>query len=135
VSVTFRQDDPVGLVAIVGGLLQRNLERDPARRRRLREETSVLDAPDAAVSVTIRCSPSGVVVSAGADPEAIVVVRAESRLLLELASVPLRFGLPDPLTSDGRGVLAQIARGSVRIRGLVSHLPAVRRLTMLLSVR
>ena len=134
-SVTFRPDDPVGLVAIVGGLLQQNLERDPARRERLREETSVLEAPDAAVAVTIRCSPTGVEVSGGADPEARVVVRAESHRLLELASVPLRLGLPDPLTPQGRAVLVQIARGSVRIRGLVSHLPAVRRLTMLLSAR
>jgi len=85
--------------------------------------------------VTISCSPSGIVVSSGADREASVIVRAASQRLLALASVPLRFGLPDPFTSEGRDVLAQIARGSVRIRGLVSHLPAVRRLTMLLSAR
>jgi hypothetical protein len=135
VSVTFRRDDPVGLVAVLGDLLSANLERDPARRRLLRVEVSVLRAIDAGVAVTVRCSPSGVVVAAGADPAAPVVVRADAPLLLELAAAPLRFGLPDAFTPEGRAVLAAIATGRVRVRGLVLRLPAVRRLTMLLSAR
>ena len=69
-SVTFRRDDPVGLVAIVGDLLTANLARDPGRRRLLRDEASALRAIDAGVDVTLRCTPSGVVVTSGADPGA-----------------------------------------------------------------
>jgi hypothetical protein len=69
------------------------------------------------------------------DPAARVVVRADSLRLLELAAAPLRFGLPDVFTPEGRAVLAAIATGRVRVRGLVLRLPAVRRLTMLLSAR
>jgi hypothetical protein len=56
-------------------------------------------------------------------------------MLLVLAGVPLRFGLPDVLTSDGRRVVTRILRRRIRVRGLVRHLPTVRRLTMLLSAR
>ena len=134
-SVTFRRDDPVGLVAIVGDLLTANLARDPERRRLLRDEASALRAIDAGVDVTVRCTPSGVVVTAGADPGARVVVAASAAQLLQLAAAPLRFGLPDPLTPEGRAILAAILAGHVRVHGLLRRLPAVRRLTMLLSAR
>lgn len=134
-SVTFRRDDPVGLVAIVGDLLAANLARDPGRRRLLRDEASALQAIDAGVGVTVRCAPSGVVVTAGADPGACVVVAASAERLLLLAAAPLRFGLPDPLTPEGRAILADILAGRVRVHGLLRRLPAVRRLTMLLSAR
>ncbi len=134
-SVTFRRDDPVGLVAIVGDLLVANLARDPGRRRLLRDEASALQAIDAGVGVTVRCTRSGVVVTSGADPAARVVVAASAARLLQLAAVPLRFGLPDPLTREGRAILADILAGRVRVRGLLRRLPAVRRLTMLLSAR
>ena len=134
-SVTFRRDDPVGLVAIVGDLLAANLARDPGRRRLLRNEASALRAIDAGVGVTVRCTPSGVVVTSGADPGAPVVVASSAARLLQLAAAPLRFGLPDPLTPEGRAILADILAGRVRVHGLVRRLPAVRRLTMLLSAR
>ena len=76
-----------------------------------------------------------VLVVDGADPDAEIVVRAESMALLELAAVPLRFGLPDVLTSGGRHMLAAIVRRRIRIRGLLRHLGTVRRLSVLLSVR
>ena len=134
-SVTFRRDDPVGLVAIVGDLLAANLARDPGRRRLLRDESSALLAIDAEVGVTVRCTPWGALVTAGADPGARVVVAASAGGLLRLAAAPLRFGLPDALTPEGRAVLADILAGRVRVRGLLRRLPAVRRLTMLLSAR
>jgi hypothetical protein len=96
--------DPVeehaGFRAMVEGLLEANLERVPARTTLIRRrEASTLVATDAGVAVTIRMQPgdaraSGrVLVVDGADPDAEIVVRAESLALLELAAAPLRFGL------------------------------------------
>jgi hypothetical protein len=42
--------------------------------------------------------------------------------------------LPSPFDARGRALLLDIATRRVRVRGLARHLPAVRRLTMLLSV-
>lgn len=64
-----------------------------------------------------------------------MVVAASAERLLQLAAAPLRFGVPDPLTREGRAILADILAGRVRVRGLLRRLPAVRRLTMLLSAR
>lgn len=135
-------EDHAGFRAMVEGLLEANLERVPARTTLIRHhEASTLVATDAGVAVTIRMQPgdgrvSGrVLVVDGADPDAEIVVRAESMALLELAAVPLRFGLPDVLTSGGRRMLAAIVRRRIRIRGLLRHLGTVRRLSVLLSVR
>lgn len=123
-----------GLAQILDDLVRQNLRRDPGRRRLLRASTAVIEVPDVGVVVTVRIRPRGVDVSDGAAP-APVRVRADSDRLLALAAAPLRLGLPDPISAEGRAVLTDLVLGHVRVRGLLSHLPTVRRLTMLLSAR
>jgi hypothetical protein len=127
-------DADAGLAGLLIGLVARNLERDPARRRLLRGGTVVIAATDAEVAVRLGLVP-GLPWAAGWDLRAPVEVRAASSTLLELSAAPLRFGLPDVLTREGRSVVAGIVRRRIRIRGLVRHLGTVRRLTMLLSAR
>jgi hypothetical protein len=126
--------EAVGLAGLVIGLLEQNLERDPSRRRLLRGGTVVLAAVDAGTAVRLELVP-GLPWVAGWPLDAPVEVRTTSAMLLVLAGVPLRFGLPDALTSDGRRVVTMILRRRICVRGLVRHLPTVRRLTMLLSAR
>ena len=122
-----------GLAAMIGSLVDQNLTRVPDRRRLLRGGVVALAATDAGVAVTLRMSPGAVLVEHGADPRAEVLVRARGEDLLTLAAAPLRGGLPDALTPEGRDVVAALLTGRVRIRGLVRHPLLVRRLTMLLS--
>jgi len=137
-----RVEEHAGFRALVEALLEGNLRRVPARAMLIRHrEASALVAMDAGVAVTIRMRPGAarepgrVLVVDGEDPQAEIVVRAASMALLELAAVPLRFGLPDVLTSGGRHILGAIVRRRIRVRGLVRHLGTVRRLSLLLSVR
>jgi len=136
-------DDPgIAFRDLVQGLVDANLERDPARALRVsKREAASLVATDADVAVTIqmlpgaRRAPGTVLVHDGRDPWAEVVVRAESLGLLELAATPLRFDLPDVFTADGRAVVRQLLRGQIRVEGMLRHLGTVRRLSMLLSAR
>ena len=127
-------DEASGLAGLVLGLLGQNLERDPSRRALLRGGTVVLAATDAATAVRLELVPDLPWVQ-GWPLEAPVEVRTTSSALLELSAAPLRFGLPDVLSPDGRRLVGGILRGSIRVRGLVLHLLTVRRLTMLLSAR
>lgn len=135
-------DEHAGFRALVEELLASNLLRCPERATLIRRrEAAALVATDAGVAVTIEMvpgaahAPGSVLVHDGEDPTADIVVRAEGMALLELAGTPLRLGLPDVLTSTGHGVLLQIARRRIRVRGLVRHLGTVRRLSILLSAR
>jgi hypothetical protein len=123
-----------GLAELVIGLLEQNLERDPSRRRLLRGGTVVIAAADADAAIRIGLVPDLPWV-VGWPLAAPVEVRAPSVALMALAAVPLRFGLPDVLSRDGRRIVAGILRRTIRVRGLVRHLATVRRLTMLLSAR
>jgi len=127
---------------LVQGLVDANLQRDPARALRVsKREAASLVAIDADVAVTIQMlpgahrAPGTVLVHDGRDPWAEIVVRAESLGLLELGATPLRFDLPDVTTRDGRDVVAQLLRRRIRVTGMLRHLGTVRRLSMLLSAR
>lgn len=135
-------EEHAGLRELVEGLVEANLARAPDRAHRIRHrEAAALVATDVDAAVTVQMlpgalhAPGSVLVHEGEDPWAEVVVRADSLGLLELAAAPLRFGLPDVLTADGREIVRQVVTREIRIRGLLRHLGTVRRLSMLLSAR
>lgn len=132
-SVSFADEEPVGLARMLGDLIEQNLARDPSRRRLLKRAVIAVTATDAEVSVTLHISRDGVRLLNGAEPDAPVHVRSTGGRLFGLVACPLRLGLPDPFSREGRAIVADLIRGRTRIRGLLLRLPAVRRLTMLLS--
>ena len=133
-TVDFADADPSGLAAMIGGLIEQNLERDPVRSRLLRRAVASIAAVDAGVTVTLRLEPERVLVADGAG-EAHVRIAASSAKLLELTAAPLRLGFPDALSRQGRAVLRDVLFGRVRIGGMFTHPVRLARLTMLLSVR
>lgn len=133
-TVVHTDPEPNGLAAIVGGLIEANLERDPSRRGLLRPAGIGIAAPDAGVAITLRISPGRVEVSNGLVPPLHLLVRATSGALMELTTVPLRFGLPDAFTAAGRSVLRDLLAGRIRVRGMLRHPRRMVRLNSLLSV-
>jgi hypothetical protein len=134
VTVTVVGPEPSGLASMVAELIEQNLARYPDRRALLRRSVVVLDVPDAEVTVFLRIAPSEVRGGAGDDPSAHLRIRADSGDLLGLTTTPLRFGLPDLLTPEGRAILGALVGRRVRIRGLLRHPLRLVRLTKLLSV-
>jgi len=123
-----------GIRELIEGLVRQNLGRDPSRRLRRRDVVAI-EAADAGVAVSLRSSDGTILVTDGRDPDARVVVSASSTKLLELAAAPLRFGLPDAFSRDGRALTRDLLTRRIRVRGLIRHLGTVRRLTSLLSAR
>ena len=133
-TVTVVGPEPSGLAQMVADLIEQNLGRDPARRALLRLTVAVLDAPDADVTVFLRIARDDVRVGDGDVPDAHLRIRASSERLLDLTTAPLRFGLPDVLSAEGRSIVADLLRRRIGIRGLVRHPMRLARLTRLLSV-
>ena len=132
-SVTYPDGEPNGLASMLGTLIEQNLARDPGRRRLLRPAVVALTATDADVGVTLRIGGDRVEVANGADPHPHLAVRTDAHRLLDLAGVPLRLGLPDPLTAPGREVTRALLTGRLRVRGLLRHPMRLMRLNRLLS--
>jgi hypothetical protein len=118
---------------MLGTLIEQNLVRDPGRRRLLRPAVVALRATDADVGITLRIGNDGVEVANGADPRPHLEVRTDPHRLLDLAAVPLRLGLPDPVTAPGREVARALLTGRLRVRGLLRHPMRLMRLNQLLS--
>jgi hypothetical protein len=125
-----------GLGSMLAELVRANLARDPAR-------TSLLRAPIARVNVRAEDADAavGIVFGAGAfrvHPDPIrspdLEVATDGETLMALTSAPLRFGLPDVGTPEGRAILGKMVRRELRVRGMLAHLPVLVRLNKLLTV-
>jgi hypothetical protein len=133
-TVQYADAEPNGLAEMLGGLIQANLEQHPERQALLRPAVIAITAPDAEVSVTIAIRPGEVLVGNGQPAKAHLRVTAESATLIELSSVPLRFGLPDSMTKEGRAVNKLLLTGRIKVKGLLSHPGTLARFNKLLSV-
>ncbi len=134
-NVRYWDSEPNGLAAMLGGLIQGNLDAHPDRAALLASPaTYAIVAPDVDVAVSIRLKDGSVTVRNGVVGRPDIVITADSDALLALSSVPLRFGLPDATTPEGREVTRKLLRGELKLKGLALHPVKLARLNKLLSV-
>ena len=134
-TVEYLDPEPTGLAAMLGGLIEANLRAHPEREALLaKAATYGIVAPDVDVAVSIRLGPGKVLVRNGLIGRPDVVVTTDSETLVGLSSVPLKFGLPDVMTREGRQVNRKLLKGQLRVKGLVLHPRKLTKLNRLLSV-
>ncbi len=134
-NVRYWDSEPNGLASMIGGLIQGNLDAHPDRAALLSSPaTYAIVAPDVDVAVSIRLQGGSVTVRNGLVGRTDIVITADSDMLLGLSSVPLRFGLPDATTKEGREVTGKLFNGQLKVKGLLMHPLKLARLNRLLSV-
>jgi hypothetical protein len=133
-KVEYTDAEPNGLAAMLGGLIEANLQQHPERAALLKPAVVGITAPDVDVAITITMAPGRVALANGIHGRPHLLVRADSETLIELSSVPLRFGLPDNMTKRGREVTGKLLKGQIKVRGMYRHLGKLARLNKLLSV-
>ncbi len=120
---------------MLGGIIQANLASRPNTDSLLeRPATYALVVTDAEVAVSLRVRPGQVTVRDGIVGRPHVTVEADALTLAGLSSVPLRFGLPDVLSGEGREVVRKLLTRKIRIRRMLVHPEKLARLTRLLSL-
>jgi len=134
VRVEYLGEEPSGLATMLGGLIEANLRANPDRAALLQPALVGILAEDAGVAITLRLTPGRVTVADGLAGRPQLLVRTDSETLMELSSAPLRLGLPDALSPEGRAVLAKLRSGRLRVRGMLLHPAMLSRLNRLLSV-
>lgn len=135
-TVSLAGDDVEGLPRMIADLIQSNTGSDPAKARLLERSRGAvqIDVPEAEVTVGLKFVPGTVTVSSAPVPGADVRITSNAETLLRLSGVPLRFGLPDPLTADGRAVVRAVLAGRLRVRGLPWRLGMLTTTSRLLNV-
>ena len=115
-TVDYVDEEPNGLAMIIGGLIEGNLEQHPEREALLKPAVVGISAPDVGVSITLQIAPGRVGVANGLQGKPHLLVQTDSDRLIELSSVPLRFGMPDNMTKDGRAVTGSLLKGRIKVR-------------------
>ena len=135
VKVQYPDPEPNGLAAMLGGIIEANLGAHPERKRLLsKRSTYAIVAPDVNVAVSIRLYRGTVTVRNGIIGRPDVLVRANSDDLVGMSAVPLRFGLPDMRTKEGREVNRKLLKGQLKVKGLLRHPGKLATLNKLMSV-
>jgi hypothetical protein len=134
-TVVYPDAEPNGLASMLGGLIEGNLATHPEREELLaKPATFGIVARDIDVTVSIRLQPGKVTVRNGLVGRPDIKVDTDSETLVGLSSVPLKFGLPDAMTKEGREVNRKLLKKQLRVKGLVRHPGKLARLNKLLSV-
>jgi hypothetical protein len=135
VEVAYLDQEPSGLALMLGGLIEANLASHPEREMLLaKPATYSIRATDVGIDVSIRLTPGRVAVRNGVVGKPDIVVETDSETLIGLSSVPLKFGLPDAMTKEGREVNRKLLKGQIKVKGLFLHPGKLARLNKLLSV-
>lgn len=135
-TVRYLDAEPNGLAAMLGGLIQANLDAHPELEALIaRPAVFVVSAPDVDVAVSIKVGEGRVLVRNGVVSRRDVLVEGESSDLVSMSSVPLRFGLPDVFDARGRDVCRKLLARRLKVKGLVRHPARLARLNRLLSVK
>ena len=134
-QVTYADPEPNGLATMLGGLIEANLAAHPERDGLLaKRATYAITAPDAGVGVTIALAPDTVTLRNGMVGSPDLRIETASDDLIGLSAVPLRFGLPDAMTKEGRAVNRKLFKGELKVHGLWLHPAKLARLNKLLTV-
>ena len=120
---------------MLADLIRGNIARDPDREELLDQPGRVnLNVTDAEVEIGMKFEDGLLHIGEPlAEPD--LTFACESHVLMTLTGVPLRFGMPDQLTKEGRMVAGWLVNGTLNVKGLPRHLPLMIRLNRLFTVR
>lgn len=133
-----------GLATMLADLVKQNLEAKPHKIRdfdRL-EGTVGIVAEDAEVALTLRFGAGKLTIHDGILGVPDVTIRGSSDAIIAMSNLPIttRFHLPIARRGDAAGkeasraMMRGVRDGSLKVHGMLLHLPLVLRLTRVMSV-
>jgi hypothetical protein len=127
-----------GLATMLAGLVQQNLEARPEKTadfRKLRINVGIV-AEDAGVALTLEFTGDKLIVHDGLYGMPDATIRGSSDDIAELSLVELlpRIGIPNPMSASAKKLSASTKSGSLRMLVPLHRMPAMLRVTRVMSV-
>lgn len=131
--------DANGIAGVIATLLTQNFENFPGRIQLARKLTRpvTITGSDIDSTCTISCGPRAVTVFNDVVGQPSVTVTATVDQILDLSQLKMKASGLLPVgffTKRGLGILAAIATGNLKVRGLITHPITALRVIALLSV-
>jgi len=130
-------EEASALAQMLGGLIEANVEASSERRRDLedlRARVGIL-ITDIDEGITLDFQGGHLVVSSGLEAGCDVTIRSDSETVMQLSGLKVGFaGMPNYLDAAGRGVVASVLSGRLKIEGIFGNLTVLNQVTRLFSV-
>lgn len=126
-----------GMATMIADIIKGNLEEKPRREKDFKalRGNIYMRAEDAEVDMTLVFDRGCLAVHNGKVGKPKISIVTDSSTLLDLANIDVKFGLPYYLDAIGRGVIAKLMNGQLKIKGLITHPIKLTRFTKLMSVK
>jgi hypothetical protein len=126
-----------GMATMIADIIKGNLQEKPRRKKDFNALNGniYMQAEDAEVDMTLIFKKGSLSVHNGKVGKPQISIVTDSSTLLDLANISVKFGLPYYLDATGRGVIAKLVTGKLKIKGLISHPIKLTRFTKLMSVK
>jgi len=128
--------DETALAVMLADIIRINLETKPEKLKDFQSLRSrvYIYATDAEVEITLDFVRGKLTVYGGKAGQPQISIITDSSTLLDLTNIQIKGGLPNFFDQTGREVTKKLLRGELKIKGLVSRLVSLVRLTKVLSV-
>ncbi|HEX9775422.1 MAG TPA: hypothetical protein VGB83_07570 [Actinomycetota bacterium] len=124
-----------GLGLMLADLIKGNVMSDPGRRRMVEGSAARVNLLVHDADVAVGLAFTGRQVRIGERlGDADMTITTDADTLMEMTRVPLRLGLPDPFTPEGRAIAAKLLDGRLKVSGLPKRLGLMIRLQRLFTV-
>lgn len=123
---------------MLGGLIEANVTSRPEKRAdfdtlRARVGIQVIDIDE---SVTLDFQGGKLRVSNGLKRDRRLTIRTDADTVMMLSNLAIGpFGMPVYVDSVGRGIVAKLLSGGLKIDGMLAHIPTLNQVTRVFSVR
>ncbi|HKW59789.1 MAG TPA: SCP2 sterol-binding domain-containing protein [Candidatus Dormibacteraeota bacterium] len=137
-TVVYADDEPSAFASMLGGLIEANVEGRPEKKRDFdglaaRVGIFVTDIDE---GVTLDFKEGHLVVHNGLQSKRDITIRAEADTVMNLSNLKIGpFGMPVYFDGVGRGVVAKLALGKLRIDGLLGNIATLNTVTRIFSVQ
>jgi hypothetical protein len=136
--VDYADPEPSAFATMLGGLIEANVEARPEKKRDFDglAATVGIAVTDIDEAVTLEFQRGRLVVHNGLAAKRDITIRAEAATVMNLSNLKIGpFGMPVYFDRVGRGVVAKMAQGRLRIEGLLGNLATLNTVTRIFSVQ
>ena len=137
-KVQYADDEPSAFASMLGGLIEANVDNSTAKRKDFESLTARVGVfvTDIDEGVTLDFDRGTLTVHSGLKPKRDLTIRAEADTVMNLSNLKIGlFGMPVYYDSVGRGIVAKLMQGKLRIDGLLGNIATLNTVTRIFSVQ
>ena len=130
--------DAAAFALMLGGLIEANVAGRPEKRRDFETLTARVGivVNDIDESVTLDFKGGRLKVSNGLKRDRTITIRTDADTVMMLSNLAIGpFGMPIYLDTVGRGIVAKLLTGGLKIDGMLTNIPTLNQVTRVFSVR